>query len=73
MFSTCSELTPRAPIPDGRMERIMQPWLSGIVIVIIIVNVNVIVIVARLILYIIPCLSSISAWLSGIGESKPIL
>ena len=26
MFSTCSELTPRAPIPDGRMERIMQPW-----------------------------------------------
>ena len=25
MFSTCSELTPRAPIPDGRMERIMQP------------------------------------------------
>ena len=27
MFSTCSELTPCAPIPDGRMERIMQPWL----------------------------------------------
>ena len=27
MFSTCSELTPRAPIPDGRMERIMQPCL----------------------------------------------
>ena len=26
MFSTCSELTPRAPFPDGRMERIMQPW-----------------------------------------------
>ena len=25
MFSTCSELTPRAPIPDGRMERIMRP------------------------------------------------
>ena len=25
MFSTCSELTPRAPIPDGRIERIMQP------------------------------------------------
>ena len=25
MFSTCSELTPRAPIPDGRMERVMQP------------------------------------------------
>ena len=32
MFSTCSELTPRAPIPDGRMERIMQPcriWGRG--------------------------------------------
>ena len=26
MFSTCSELSPRAPIPDGRMEQIMQPW-----------------------------------------------
>ena len=26
MFSTCSELTPRAPIPDGRMAQIMQPW-----------------------------------------------
>ena len=26
MFSTCSELAPRAPIPGGRMERIMQPW-----------------------------------------------
>ena len=25
MFSTCSELTPRAPIPDGRMAQIMQP------------------------------------------------
>ena len=25
MYSTCSELTPRAPIPDGRMEQIMQP------------------------------------------------
>ena len=24
MFSTCSELTPRAPIPDGRKEQIMQ-------------------------------------------------
>ena len=22
----CFELTPRAPILDGRMERIMQPW-----------------------------------------------
>ena len=29
MFSTCSQLSPRAPIQDGRMERIMQPW-SGI-------------------------------------------
>ena len=28
MFSTCSELTPRAPIPDGRMERFMHPWIS---------------------------------------------
>ena len=28
MFSTCSELTPRAPIPDGRMEPIMQPCLA---------------------------------------------
>ena len=27
MFSTCSKHTPRAPIPDGRMERIMQPCL----------------------------------------------
>ena len=26
MFSTCSELTSRAPILDGRMEQIMQPW-----------------------------------------------
>ena len=26
MFSTCSELTPRAPIPDGRMAQFMQPW-----------------------------------------------
>ena len=25
MFSTCSELIPRAPIPDGRMERFMHP------------------------------------------------
>ena len=25
MFSTCYELIPRAPIPDGRMEQIMQP------------------------------------------------
>ena len=30
MFSTCSELTPRAPIPNGRMERIMLPChISG--------------------------------------------
>ena len=27
MFSTCSELTPPAPIPDGRMAQIMQPCL----------------------------------------------
>ena len=25
MFSTCSELTPRAPIPDGRKAKFMQP------------------------------------------------
>ena len=25
MFSTCSELTPRAPSPAGRLERLMQP------------------------------------------------
>ena len=25
MFSTCSELTPRAPILDGRIERFMHP------------------------------------------------
>ena len=25
MFSTCPELTPCAPIPDGRIKRIMQP------------------------------------------------
>ena len=31
MFSTCSELTPRAPIPDGRMAQFMQPCpLSGV-------------------------------------------
>ena len=28
MFSTCSELTPRAPIPDGRMAQFMQPCLT---------------------------------------------
>ena len=26
MFSTCSELTARAPILDGRMAQFMQPW-----------------------------------------------
>ena len=25
MLSTCPELTPRAPIPDGRMAQYMQP------------------------------------------------
>ena len=35
MFSTCSKLTPHAPIPDGRMEQFMQPcalliWLLDI-------------------------------------------
>ena len=28
LFSRCSELTPRAPIPDGRMEQIMQPCVQ---------------------------------------------
>ena len=28
MFSACSELTPRAPFPDGRVERIMQPCVQ---------------------------------------------
>ena len=28
MFSMCSELTPRAPIPDSRIAQFMQPWLS---------------------------------------------
>ena len=28
MFSTCFELTPRAPIPDGRMERFMHPCFA---------------------------------------------
>ena len=28
MLSTCSELTPRAPIPDGRMERLLDPWVE---------------------------------------------
>ena len=26
MFSICSELTPRAPIPDTRIPQLMQPW-----------------------------------------------
>ena len=26
MFSMCSELTPRAPIPDTRIPQLMQPW-----------------------------------------------
>merc|ERR1719234_981905 len=30
MFSTCSELTPRAPSPAGRLERFMHPcFYSG--------------------------------------------
>ena len=27
MFSTCSELTPRARIPDTRIPQLMQPWM----------------------------------------------
>ena len=27
MFSMCSKLTPRAPIPDSRIAQFMQPWL----------------------------------------------
>ena len=30
MFSTCYELAPRAPIPDGRMERFMHPCFAGV-------------------------------------------
>ena len=26
MFSMCSELTPRARIPDTRLPQLMQPW-----------------------------------------------
>ena len=26
MFSMCSELTPRAHIPDTRIPQLMQPW-----------------------------------------------
>ena len=29
MFSTCSALTPRAPILDGRMEQFMQPLYTA--------------------------------------------
>ena len=29
MFSMCSELTPRARIPDTRIPQLMQPWLTG--------------------------------------------
>ena len=29
MFSMCSELTPRAPIPDTRIPQVMQPCLYG--------------------------------------------
>ena len=28
MFSMCSELTPRAPVPDNRTPQLMQPWLE---------------------------------------------
>ena len=28
MFSTCSKLTPHAPIPDGGMAQFMQPWVQ---------------------------------------------
>ena len=31
MFSTCSEFTLRAPIPDGRMERFMHPSETKVV------------------------------------------
>ena len=27
MFSMCSELTPRARIPDTRIPQLMQPWM----------------------------------------------
>ena len=29
MFSMCSKLTPRAPIPNGRMAQFMQPWVTS--------------------------------------------
>ena len=28
MFSMCSELTPRAPVPDNRIPQLMQPCLT---------------------------------------------
>ena len=28
MFPVCSELTPRARIPDTRIPQLMQPWLG---------------------------------------------
>ena len=30
MFSMCSELTPRAPVPDNRIPQLMQPWVHQI-------------------------------------------
>ena len=29
MFSMCSELTPRAPVPDNRIPQLMQPCVCG--------------------------------------------
>ena len=29
MFSMCSELTPRARIPDTRIPQLMQPWVMA--------------------------------------------
>ena len=28
MFSMCSELSPRARIPDTRIPQLMQPWVG---------------------------------------------
>ena len=30
MFSMCSELTPRAHVPDNRIPQLMQPWRGGV-------------------------------------------
>ena len=30
MFSMCSELTPRARIPDTRIPQLMQPWRAAV-------------------------------------------